>query len=70
VLAETALGLSERLGDRHRQAALYNNLADLMRAQGKEEAAMLHLKRAVVLFAEIEPDQRDSEPEIWKLVEW
>jgi hypothetical protein len=56
-------------GDRHREAALHNNLADLLRAAGRTEDAMGHLKQAVTIFAEIgEPD--DPRPEIWKLVEW
>ena len=57
----------ELLGDRHRNAALHNNLADIFRAQGNEAEAMRHLKRAVRLFSEI---GEASEPEVWKLVEW
>lgn len=73
---QAALTLCERLGDRHRQAALHNNLADLYHACGQEEPAMLHLKQAVAIFAEISAlDDRDrptapSQPEIWKLTEW
>ena len=58
------------LGDRHRQAALENNLADLLRAEGRRDEAMEHLKRAVALFAEIGGQPGVPEPEIWKLVEW
>ncbi len=68
-LTEDALTLSASIGDRHREAALHNNLADLLHEAGHKGAAMRHLKRAVALFAEIdEPDAR--EPEVWKLVEW
>ena len=69
-LTGQALELCVRLGDRHRQAALENNLADLHRAEGREDEAMEHLKRAVVIFAEIEGRPGVLEPEIWKLVEW
>jgi tetratricopeptide (TPR) repeat protein len=68
-LAESALARAGQLADRHREAALRNNLADLLRAAGRNEEAMLHLKRAVALFAEIgEPDEHA--PEIWKLAAW
>lgn len=66
-LATRALDESEALGDRHREAALHNNLADVLRAVGRTAEAMRHLKRAVTLFSEIGGAR---EPEIWKLVEW
>ena len=66
-LTEQALALCTAQGDRHREAALRNNLADLLQAAGQPEAAMAQLKQAVAIFAEIgEPGQ----PEIWMLVEW
>ena len=42
-----------RKGDRHHAAALHNNLADFYHDLGDEEQAMVHLKRAVTLFAAI-----------------
>jgi tetratricopeptide (TPR) repeat protein len=66
-LAARALAESEALGDRHREAALHNNLADVLRALGHGEESMRHLKRAVTLFSEIGGAR---EPEVWKLVEW
>jgi len=39
-------------GDRHREAALRNNLADLLRETGRQDEAMDELKHAVVLFAD------------------
>jgi hypothetical protein len=63
------LARSAAWGDRHREAALRNNLADLERLAGHDDEAMAHLKEAVALFAEVgEPGVLD--PEIWKLVEW
>ena len=69
-LTETALGLCKSQGDRHREAALHNNLADLLHAAGQFEAAMAHLKQAVTIFAEIGAEAGTLQPEIWKLVEW
>lgn len=68
-LTTEALTLCERQGDRHRQAALENNLADLLHATGRPDEALDHLRRAVILFAEV-GGRGELEPEIWKLVEW
>lgn len=68
-LTELALAECEALDDRHRIAALHNNLADLLRALGRKEESMRHLKRAVRLFSEI-GEAGTSEPEVWKLVAW
>jgi tetratricopeptide (TPR) repeat protein len=68
-LTERALAECEGSGDRHRTAALHNNLADILRAQGRKEQSMRHLKRAVRLFSEI-GEAGTSEPEVWKLVAW
>jgi hypothetical protein len=69
-LLEEALALCVRLGDRHREAALRNNLADLLHAAGKTEQAMTQLKQAVVIFAEIGLEAGQENVEIWKLMEW
>ena len=69
-MAMEGLALCQRLGARHREAALHNNLADLMHAAGRPEDAMAHLKKAVVIFAEIGMGAGDAQPEIWKLTEW
>ena len=57
------------LGDRHREAALRNSLADLLRAAGRTDDSMAELKQAVAIFAEV-GEEGKLEPEIWKLVEW
>jgi predicted ATPase/DNA-binding SARP family transcriptional activator len=67
--AEAALASCVALGDRHREAALHNNLADLLHAAGRQEESMMHLKRAVEIFAEV-GGEGELQPEIWKLVEW
>ena len=69
-LTEQALALCVAQGDRHREAALENNLADLLHAAGRPEEAMEHLKRAVAIFAEVGADEATRLPEIWKLVAW
>lgn len=67
---EQALKLCIQIGDRHREAALRNNLADLFHAAGDKEQAMAYLKQAVKIFSEIGVDAGGMNPEIWKLVEW
>ena len=69
-LAESALKLCASQGDRHREAALHNNLSDMLYRAGRAEEAMAHLKQAVAIFAEIGEEAGTMQPEIWKLVEW
>jgi DNA-binding SARP family transcriptional activator len=68
-LEERALDLCTRIGDRHREAALHSNLADLLRAAGRADDAAEHLVRSAAIFADVgSPDE--LHPEVWKLVEW
>jgi DNA-binding SARP family transcriptional activator/predicted ATPase len=69
-LTERALALCSRQGDRHREAALHNNLADLLHADGNADAAMTHLKQAAAGFSEIGVDEGGMRPAVWMLVEW
>lgn len=69
-LTSRALELCAEQGDRHREAALHNNLADLLHAAGREGESMEHLKRAVAIFAEVGDGEGGMQPEVWKLVEW
>jgi len=69
-LASAALDDGRVLGDRHVEAVLENTLADLLHHAGRVEESMVHLKRAVAIFAEIGGHPGELEPEIWKLVEW
>jgi DNA-binding SARP family transcriptional activator len=69
--AHSALELCVLQGDRHREAALHSNLADLYHSSGDEAQSMSHLKQAVVIFSEIGAGQADRpRPEIWKLTDW
>jgi len=58
------------LGDRHLEAALRSNYADILQADGQSEAAIQQLKQAAVIFTDIGQNVENWEPEIWKLVEW
>ncbi|MGH2838183.1 MAG: ATP-binding protein, partial [Thermoleophilaceae bacterium] len=68
--AGRALELCATQHDRHREAAIHNNLADLLHAAGRADESMGHLKEAVTIFAEIGSSEPQPQPEIWKLVEW
>jgi DNA-binding SARP family transcriptional activator len=65
-----ALEAAMTAGDRHRTAALHDNLADYLHRAGEEEAAMEELKRAVSLFAEVGLEPGELVPEVWFLKEW
>jgi predicted ATPase len=65
-----ALYLCAKFGDRHREAALHNNLADLLHQIGDENASMAELKMAVAIYAEIGGQPGNWQPEIWKLTVW
>ncbi len=69
-LTSRALALCSLQGDRHREAALHNNLADLLHRGGRSEQAMAHLKQAAGTFAEIGGDADEMQPEVWMLIEW
>ena len=57
-------------GDRHHEAALRNNLADLLHRAGRSDGAMEELKRAVTAFAAIGSEGDSLYPGVWSLVEW
>ncbi|MCB0130790.1 MAG: hypothetical protein KDD78_08070, partial [Caldilineaceae bacterium] len=65
-----AIELCAEQGDRHREAALHNHLADCYHTVGRNTEAMAELKHAVALFAEIGEERTLDNPEIWKLTEW
>ncbi len=66
-LTETSLALCVTQGDRHHQAALHNNLADLLLGIGKDSETM---RQSVAILADIGAAATTLQPEIWKLVEW
>ena len=69
-LVQEALAQVVRMGDRHREAALRNTLADLHHACGRMAKAMEQLKQAVVIFAEIGSEVGADNAGIWMLREW
>ncbi len=69
-LVRAALQLVEAQGDRHREAALRNNLADTLHRAGRDDEAMEELKRAVAIFAEVGAHEDEPQPGVWRLVEW
>ncbi|MEP7291981.1 MAG: AAA family ATPase [Chloroflexota bacterium] len=68
--AERALQICIELGDRHREAAINNNLADLHHMAGSDQQSMHYLRQAVAIFADIGVQAGKQHPEIWKLTEW
>ncbi|MGH2788514.1 MAG: ATP-binding protein [Actinomycetota bacterium] len=68
-MTREGLAVCAALGDRHREAALHNNLADLLRQAGRLPDAISEVKIAVGMFSDIGTPE-EMEPEIWKLVEW
>jgi DNA-binding SARP family transcriptional activator len=69
-LLEEALADCRRTGESHLEAAIENNLADQLHAAGRTDESMVHLKRAVALFAEVGGRPGELEPGIWQLVAW
>ena len=67
-LTRSALDLCVAQGDRHREAALRNNLADVLHDAGRPEDAMEQLKLAVAIFADV--GEGEPQPGVWKLARW
>ena len=65
-----ALAQCEAEGDLHHEAALRNNLADVLHRAGARDAAMEELKLAVTAFAAIGGEDEMLYPGIWSLAEW
>ena len=68
--ATAAVDACRRIGDRHLEAAVENHLADMLHEAGRSDEAMVHLKRAVALFAEIGEVALERDPGIWTLAAW
>ena len=69
-LLREALELCVAQGDLHHEAALRNNLADVLHHGGRAEESMEELKRAVSGFAAIGGEGEERYPGVWSLVEW
>jgi DNA-binding SARP family transcriptional activator/predicted negative regulator of RcsB-dependent stress response len=69
-LLREALAQCAAEGDLHHEAALRNNLADVLHRAGHRDAAMEELKLAVSAFATIGREDELAYPGIWSLAEW
>ncbi len=69
-LIREALAQCATEGDLHHEAALRNNLADVLHKAGRGDEAMEELKRAVSAFAMIGGEGEDLYPGVWSLAEW
>ena len=58
------------IGDRHREAALRDQLAQVLHGLGRHDEAMEELKRAVAIFADIGVEGGSIQTEVWRLSEW
>lgn len=65
-----ALELATGAGDRHRMAAIHDNLADFLHQAGDEPAALEELKQAAALFADVGINSGELDPEVWLLKQW
>jgi DNA-binding SARP family transcriptional activator len=69
--ATEALDLSRAVGDRHREAAIHGNLADVLHALGREDESREHQREAASILADVAgASTGEWRPEIWKLAEW
>ena len=70
-LLREAIAQCLREGDLHHEAALRNNLADVLHQAGRGGEAMTELKLAVSTFATIDSEPgEDLRPGVWSLAEW
>ena len=69
-LLEEALTVCVAMGDRHREAALRDQLANVLHGLGRHDDAMEELKRAVAIFADIGVEGGSIQTEVWRLSEW
>jgi tetratricopeptide (TPR) repeat protein len=58
------------IGDRHREAALRDQLAQVLHQGGRPAEAMDELKQAVAIFADIGVEGGSIQTEVWRLTEW
>lgn len=65
-----ALTVCVSIGDRHREAALRDHLAQVLHKAGRESDSMEELKRAVAIFSDIGAEGGSIQTEVWRLAEW
>jgi tetratricopeptide (TPR) repeat protein len=67
-MVSEAVRIAQRTGNRHREAALHDHLADLHHRAGRDEEAQQALTQAVSLFSGI--GTGEWHPEVWLLSRW
>jgi len=68
-----AIAIATATVDRHHEAALRNNLADLLNASARRPEAIAEVTRSATILAELgglSTASRDPTPEVWRLVDW
>jgi len=65
-----AVEVCASIGDRHREAALRDHLAQVLHELGSHDQAMDELKRAVAIFSDIGVEDGSIRTEVWRLSEW
>ena len=67
---DRARELLQRLGDRHRLAAVHANLGDAFHEAGQDEQARVHQIEASRLFAEVSGGPGEGRADLWFLSAW
>ena len=68
-----ALAIAMATVDRHHEAALRNNLADVLNVAGRRSEAVGEVARSASILAELGgfgTSAREPTPEVWRLVDW
>lgn len=68
-----AIGIATATADRHHEAALRNNLADVLNAGSRRSEAIAEVTRSAVILAELgglAATPGELTPEVWRLVDW
>jgi len=68
-----AIAIATATADRHHEAALRNNLADLLNAAARRPEAIAQVALSATILAElggVGAASRELTPEIWRLIDW
>ncbi len=68
-----AIAIATATADRHHEAALRNNLADLLNASARRPEAIAEVTLSATILAELGGlggASREPTPEVWRLVDW
>ncbi len=68
-----AIAIATATADRHHEAALRNNLADLLNSASRRSEAITEVALSAMILAELGglgTPSRELTPEVWRLVDW